>query len=111
MFFLLIDYIMSVAISMSISMGAWVVYKTAGGVYYSAKWLMGGIPQKITEKELLELNGEPVIIITEDEYLKLISHDYINKIYDINIKFQHKLTKEYITSDEYLSKYNMNYDI
>ena len=72
MLLLLIDYIMSVAISMSISMGAWVVYKTAGGVYYSAKWLMGGIPQKITEKELLELNGEPVIIITEDEYLKLI---------------------------------------
>ena len=50
-------------------------------------------------------------IINYDEYLKLISHDYINKIYDINIKFQHKLTKEYITSDEYLSKYNMNYDI
>ena len=72
MFFLLIDYIMSVAISMSISMGAWVVYKTAGGVYYSAKWLIGGIPQKITEKELLELNSEPVIIITEEEYLKLI---------------------------------------
>ena len=63
---------MSVAISMSISMGAWVVYKTAGGVYYSAKWLIGGIPQKITEKELLELNSEPVIIITEEEYLKLI---------------------------------------
>lgn len=72
MFFLLIDYIMSVAISMSISMGAWIVYKTAGGVYYSAKWLIGGIPQKITEKELLELNREPVIIITEEEYLKLI---------------------------------------
>ena len=72
MFFLLIDYIMSVAISMSISMGAWVVYNTAGGVYYSAKWLIGGIPQKITEKELLELNSEPVIIITEEEYLKLI---------------------------------------
>jgi hypothetical protein len=72
MFFLLIDYIMSVAISMSISMGAWVVYKTAGGVYYSAKWLIGGIPQKITDKELLELNKEPVIIITEEEYLKLI---------------------------------------
>jgi hypothetical protein len=72
MFFLLIDYIMSVAISMSISMGAWVVYKTAGGVYYSAKWLIGGIPQKITEKELLELNSEPVIIITEEEYFKLI---------------------------------------
>ena len=50
-------------------------------------------------------------VINYDEYLKLISHDYINKIYDINIKFQHKLTKEYITSDEYLSKYNMNYDI
>ncbi len=63
---------MSVAISMSISMGAWVVYKTAGGVYYSAKWLIGGIPQKITEKELLELNSEPVIIITEEEYFKLI---------------------------------------
>ncbi len=63
---------MSVAISMSISMGAWVVYKTAGGVYYSAKWLIGGIPQKITEKELLELNSKPVIIITEEEYLKLI---------------------------------------
>jgi hypothetical protein len=72
MFFLLIDYIMSVAISMSISMGAWIVYKTAGGVYYSAKWLIGGIPQKISEKELLELNREPVIIITEEEYLKLI---------------------------------------
>jgi hypothetical protein len=53
-------------------MGAWVVYKTAGGVYYSAKWLIGGIPQKITEKELLELNSEPVIIITEEEYFKLI---------------------------------------
>lgn len=72
MFFLLIDYIMSVAISMSISMGAWIVYKTAGGVYYSAKWLIGGIPQKITENELLELTREPVIIITEEEYLKLI---------------------------------------
>ena len=72
MFFLLIDYIMSVAISMSISMGAWIVYKTAGGVYYSAKWLIGGIPQKISEKELLELTREPVIIITEEEYLKLI---------------------------------------
>ena len=72
MFFLLIDYIMSVAVSMSISMGAWIVYKTAGGVYYCTKWLIGGIPQKITEKELLELNREPVIIITEEEYLKLI---------------------------------------
>ncbi len=74
MFFLLIDYFMSVAISMSISMGAWVVYKTAGGVYYSAKWLIGGIPQKITEKELSELNKEPVILITEEEYLQLINN-------------------------------------
>lgn len=65
---------MSVAISMSISMGAWVVYKTAGGVYYSAKWLIGGIPQKITEKELSELNKEPVILITEEEYLQLINN-------------------------------------
>ncbi len=72
MLFLLIDYIMSVAISMTVSMGAWAVYKTAGGVYYGTKWLIGTTPQKISEKELLELNIDPVIIISEEEYLKLI---------------------------------------
>jgi hypothetical protein len=74
MFLLLIDYFTSVLFSMSISMGAWAVYKTAGGVYYGARWLTGGIPKQITEQELSELHKEPVIILTEEEYLNLLSN-------------------------------------
>ena len=66
---------------------------------------------KIDESKLI-FEYDPIFIyknnvINYDEYLKLISHDYINKIYDINIKFQHKITKEYITGDEYLIKYKI----
>jgi hypothetical protein len=74
MFLFLIEYISSVLFSMSISMGAWVVYKTAGGVYYGARWLTGGIPKQITEHELAELHKEPVVVITEEEYLNLLSN-------------------------------------
>jgi len=74
MFILLIDYISSVLVSMSISMGAWAIYKTAGGVYYGARWLTGAVPKQITEQELLELHKEPVVILTEEEYLNLLSN-------------------------------------
>jgi len=82
MIFLLIDYIMSLALSI----GVWVVYKTAGGIYYSTKWLIGKKPEQISEKEYLELNKEAIILITEEEYLKLI--DYKEQIRLIENKLQ-----------------------
>lgn len=74
MFFFIIDYFTSVFVSMSISMGVWMVYKTAGGVYYGARWITGGIPQKITEQELAELHSEPVVVLTEEEYRNLLAN-------------------------------------
>ena len=70
--FLLIDYLTSLAISMSISLGSWMVYKSANGVYYSVKWLVGGTPKPITEKEMDDL--KPVVVLTEEEYNNLISN-------------------------------------
>ena len=92
MFFLLIDYFTSVLVSMSISMGAWVVYKTAGGVYYGARWLAGSIPKQITEYELSELHKEPVIVLTEEEYLKLLSNrDHLKIIEDKLEKIEERI--------------------
>ena len=70
--FLLIDYLTSLAISMSISLGSWMVYKSANGVYYSVKWLVGGTAKPITEKEMDDL--KPVVVLTEEEYNNLISN-------------------------------------
>jgi hypothetical protein len=92
MFFLLIDYFTSVLVSMSISMGAWVVYKTAGGVYYGARWLVGGIPKQITDYELAELHKEPVVVLTEEEYLKLLSNqDHLKLIEDKLEKIEERI--------------------
>jgi hypothetical protein len=92
MFFLLIDYFTSVLVSMSISMGAWVVYKTAGGVYYGARWLAGGIPKQITEYELAELHKEPVVVLTEEEYLNLLSNrDHLKLIEDKLEKIEERI--------------------
>jgi hypothetical protein len=75
MFVFVIEYFTRVFLSMSISMGVWMVYKTAGGVYYGAKWLSGAAaPQKITEIELAELHSEPVVVLTEQEYRSLLGN-------------------------------------
>lgn len=55
-------------------MGVWMVYKTAGGVYYGAKWLSGSAPKQITEVELAELHSEPVVVLTEQEYRSLLGN-------------------------------------
>ena len=92
MLFLLIDYFTSVFVSMSISMGAWVVYKTAGGVYYGARWLIGGVPKVITEQELAELHKEPVVVLTEEEYFKLLSNkDQLKHIEDKLEKLEERI--------------------
>lgn len=71
-FILVLDYLASLAVNISISMGAWVVYKTAGGVYYGVKWLTGGTPQPITEKEMEEL--KPMVVISQEEYESLLAN-------------------------------------
>lgn len=88
MIFLLIDYIISVAISM----GVWIVYKSAGGIYYSTKWLIGNKAEQISEKEYLELNQESVILMTEEEYLKLINNkEQLRHIEDKLQKIEEKI--------------------
>jgi hypothetical protein len=92
-FLLLIDYITSVLVSMSISMGAWVVYKTAGGVYYGGRWLMGGVPKQITEHELAELHKDPVVVLTEEEYLNLLhNRDQLKHIEDKLEKLEERIS-------------------
>jgi hypothetical protein len=36
--------------------------------------LSGSIPKQITEHELSELHKEPVIVLTEEEYLNLVNN-------------------------------------
>ena len=71
-FIFFLDYLASLAVNISMSMGAWIVYKTAGGIYYSVKWLTGGIPKQITEKEMDGL--KPMVVITEEEYESLLAN-------------------------------------
>ena len=93
MLFLLIDYITSLAISLSISLGSWIVFKSASGVYYSVKWLTGGTPQPINEKEMDNLKA--VIVITEEEYQNLLNNQKgLADIQNRLSKIEHRLENQ-----------------
>jgi len=72
-------------------LGAWIIYKSANGVYYSAKWLVGGTAKPITEKEMEDL--KPVVVLSQEEYENLLNnhkniHDIQSRLANIENKLE-----------------------
>ena len=93
MLFLLIDYFTSLAISLSISLGSWIIYKSASGVYYSVRWLTGGTTKAITLKEMEDM--KPVVVLTQEEYEQLLDNqkglmDIQNRLSKIENKLENQ---------------------
>lgn len=70
--FLLADYATSLALSISLSIGKWVVYQSASGVYYFYRWMVPP-PAIANEKEMDELD-DTVVILTKKEYDDLLDN-------------------------------------
>lgn len=84
MFFLIADYFTKLTINIALTIGATVVYRSVSGVYYGAKYIMNRRSVQQLEKEMSELTEDPCIILTTDEYERLL--EYNNRIDEISRK-------------------------
>ena len=54
---------------------------------------MGGVPKQITEHELAELHKDPVVVLTEEEYLNLLhNRDQLKHIEDKLEKLEERIS-------------------
>jgi hypothetical protein len=86
MFFLIADYCTKLAVNIALTMGATLVYRSVSGVYYGTKYILNRRASNQIEKEMSELTEDPCIILTKEEYERLLN--YNTRIDEISRKLE-----------------------
>ena len=76
-FYFLADLVTSISLNIIVKCSSWIIYQSANGVYYLYKKIKPA-PIEIEQKPKL-MNNDDYIIITREEYNKLIKNQAINE--------------------------------